>query len=75
MNINDGQMHKVLFSKGKLYLDGEQIAGEGIIPEKDILFQFKTNIVNRDSSVLEVNVHDKMVMQSVGPGQLGKRKI
>jgi hypothetical protein len=79
-NLNDGQTHKLLFSKGKLYLDGVQIAGEDILPGKDISFEFKTNVPvqeavkeevkEKDPSILEINVHDKVAGRSVGPGQL-----
>jgi cell division ATPase FtsA len=79
-NLNDGQTHKLLFSKGKLYLDGVQIAGEDILPGKDISFEFKTNVPTqevvkeevkeKDPSILEINVHDKVAGRSVGPGQL-----
>ena len=74
-NLNDGQSHKVVFSRGKLYLDGAQIGGEDIAPGKDIVFDFKTNPRNvepvqvKDPSLLEVNVHDSVVNKDVGPGQ------
>lgn len=79
-NLNDGQLHKVLFSKGKLFLDGNQIGGEDILPGKDIVFEFKTNIPQqeeqikeikevKDPSILEINVHDKIANKDVGPGQ------
>ena len=79
MNINNGN-HKILFSKGKLYLDGVQIAGEGIIPAKDILFEFKINkpeeskeevVISKDPSILEINVHDSIKGVDKGPGQRG----
>jgi hypothetical protein len=79
-NLNDGQLHKVLFSKGKLYLDGVQVGGEDIAPNKDITFEFKTNMPTtevvkditpiKDPSILEINVHDKVAGRAVGPGQL-----
>jgi len=78
-NLNDGQVHKVLFSKGKLYLDGVQIGGEDVAPGKDIGFEFRTNppvepikevTAAKDPSVLEINVHDKVAGRSVGPGQI-----
>lgn len=79
-NLNDGQLHKVLFSKGKLHLDGIQIGGEDIAPNKDITFEFKTNIPTtevvkdvisqKDPSMLEINVYDKVAGRAVGPGQL-----
>lgn len=74
VKLNDGQIHRILFSGGKLYLDGVQIAGEGISPQKDIVFEFNTNLVpesspKEDPSVLEVNVHDTVMGKAVGPGQ------
>lgn len=79
MKIQNGQ-NKILFSCGKLYLNGAQIAGEGIEPQKDVLFDFTVNIpeekveINtdpvKDSSVLEVNVFDAIKSQAVGPGQM-----
>lgn len=75
-NLNDGQLHKVLFSRGKLFLDGEQIGGEDIAPGKEVAFEFKTNVIpvepkkEKDPSILEINVHDKVAGRSVGPGQL-----
>ena len=69
-NINDGKIHNVLFSKGKLFLDDVQIAGEGLLPEKEITFQFKTNLIETPApEFLEVNVFDKVAGKSVGPGQ------
>lgn len=73
-NLNDGQLHKVIFSRGKLYLDGVQIGGDDVAPGKDIAFEFKTNVreveqVVKDPSILEVNVHDSVVNKDVGPGQ------
>jgi hypothetical protein len=69
--------HKILFSRGKLYLDGIQIAGEGILPDKEVTFDFQVNIpeemtreiVSQDPSVLEVNVHDSVSGKDLGPGQ------
>ena len=75
-NINDGAIHKVLFSKGKLYLDGNQIGGEDVNPDKDITFEFMTAakveepIKQKDNSVLEISVVDRVAGMSVGPGQL-----
>jgi len=78
MKITNGK-HRILFSKGKLYLDGIQIAGEGILPEKNVAFEFQVNKpeespetsqkVEKDPSVLEINVHESMALQSIGPGQ------
>lgn len=75
-NLTNGT-HKVLFSCGKLYLDGVQIAGEGINPPKDVVFEFQINKLetlkeeekSKDISVLEVNVHDSVAARGVGPGQ------
>lgn len=72
--------HKILFSKGKLYLDGKLIAGEGIIPEKDVTFEFvimpKTEEKKEeekpptsDPSVLQINVKDSVNSKDIGPGQ------
>jgi hypothetical protein len=75
MNIQNGT-HKILFSKGKLYLDGSQIAGDGILPEKDVVFEFQVNIPEtvvaapKDPSILEVNVHDSIATKALGPGQI-----
>ena len=78
MNINDGETHKILFTMGKLFLDGVQIAGEGFNPPKDIMFEFKVHNDQKpkeepkpqlDSSVLEIKVHENMAMTDVGPGQ------
>jgi hypothetical protein len=77
-NLNDGGIHKVLFSQGKLYLDGVQIGGEPLDPAKQISFEFKTNSSPgipeekplKDPSLLEINVFDKVAGKSVGPGQI-----
>lgn len=82
-NLNDGLAHKVVFSRGKLYLDGIQIGGEDVAPGKDISFEFNTKApepmpeVIRDTEYIEktpeflsINVHDKVAGKSVGPGQL-----
>lgn len=75
MKLNDGKVHKILFSMGKLYLDGEQIAGEGIEPQKDVVFEFQVNVPPVEekkeefSPILEINVHDSIKSRSVGPGQ------
>lgn len=70
MNIENGK-HKILFTKGKLYLDEVQIAGDGILPEKDVCFEFNVEKeeVIKDPSILEINVVDKMAFKDVGPGQ------
>lgn len=75
MKIDNGS-HKILFSRGNLYLDGVQIGGEGILPAKDILFEFNIdnkNIVNepveKDPSILEINVFDAIPAHDIGPGQ------
>lgn len=74
MNISNGK-HKILFSQGKLYLDGVQIAGEGIYPPKDVVFEFHTEKkedpipVQEDPSILSVNVHDSINATALGPGQ------
>ena len=68
-------MHKVLFSRGKLYLDGVQIAGEDNFPRKDVVFDFNINkpqepvITPKDPSILEINVHDSIKGKDLGPGQ------
>ncbi len=75
--LADGQTHKILFSNGKLYLDGVQLAGEGISPPKDVMFEFKVNTEPEDEPVeqlknpefLEINVAEDMNMRDVGPGQ------
>ena len=72
-NLSNGT-HKILFSMGKLYLDSVQIEVEGILPHKDVVFQFSVNkaeepITQKDPSVLEVNVHDSVAGADVGPGQ------
>ena len=74
--------HKILFSKGRLYLNGVQIAGIGITPDKDVLFEFavKEDIIHKkiegqvkekDPSILEVNVVDEVKSKDIGPGQRG----
>ena len=78
MKIDNGK-HKIRFSEGKLYLDEVQIAGEGITPPKDVVFEFnvdkpKEEAVsppdpNKDSSILEINVSDKIAQKDIGPGQ------
>lgn len=71
MNIENGK-HKILFTCGKLYLDDIQIAGEGILPQKDVCFEFtvgKNEEAQKDPSILEINVVDKMAFKDVGPGQ------
>ena len=77
MKINNGT-HKIFFSMGKLYLDGVQIAGEGILPLKDVMFEFQVNKpeeveiksnLKKDPSVLEINVFDEIPIKDVGPGQ------
>lgn len=71
MNIENGK-HKILFTCGKLYLDDVQIAGEGILPQKDVCVEFnveKKEEVQKDPSILEINVVDKMAFKDVGPGQ------
>jgi len=79
INLRDGETHKILFSSGKLYLDGVQIAGEGIVPSKDIMFEFKVNTKEEVkptepvevafNDTLEVKVHDAVNMVDLGPGQ------
>lgn len=78
MNKLENGSHKILFSKGKLYLDGNQIAGEGILPDKEVTFDFQVNkpeeiedekIIGHDPSILEVNVHDSVSGKDMGPGQ------
>lgn len=72
--------HKIVFSKGKLFLNDKQIAGEGISSEKEIVFTF---VINKPSKKIEelteiegnppflnISVHDSVVTQAVGPGQL-----
>ena len=72
--------HKILFSKGRLYLNDVQIAGIGITPEKDVLFEFavkgeiihnkvETPVKEKDPSILEINVVDEVKSKDVGPGQ------
>ena len=34
--------HKILFSRGRLYLNDVQIAGTGITPDKGCAFEFAT---------------------------------
>ena len=72
--------HKILFSRGKLYFDGTLIAGEGVTPEKDVLFEFavkgeivrnQIEILEKDPSVLEINVVDEVKSKDIGPGQRG----
>lgn len=71
MNINDGLEHTVLFRNGNLFLDNVQIGGDGINQGKDIIFKFKTDIPKpKDPSILEVNVHDSVAAQALGPGQV-----
>jgi len=78
MNKLTNTSHKILFSKGKLYLDSIQIAGEGITPDKEVTFDFQVNIpeeienskiISHDPSILEVNVHDSVSGKDLGPGQ------
>lgn len=63
--------HKILFKQGKLFLDGIQIAGEGIIPDKEVVFEFQINKPEEkgDDSILEVSVHDSIKSKDLGPGQ------
>ena len=69
--------HRIFFSCGKLYLDGFQIAGEGILPAKEVAFDFQVNRPEElikektfiDPSILEVNVHDSVSGKDLGPGQ------
>lgn len=80
MKLNDGQTHVILFSCGKLYLDGTQIAGEGIEPQKDVRFEFKVNTESNKEEpvsesgespeILSINVHDQVMGKGVGPGQV-----
>ena len=74
--------HKILFSRGRLYLNDVQIAGTGITPDKDVLFEFATKeeivhkkvetpVKEKDPSILEVNVVDSVNSKDVGPGQRG----
>ena len=72
--------HKILFSRGKLYFDGTLIAGEGVTPEKDVLFEFavkgeivrnQIEIPKKDPSILEINVVDEVRSKDIGPGQRG----
>lgn len=77
--LNDGQTHRILFTNGKLYLDGIQLAGDGISPAKDIIFEFKVGLEKQeeiprveqieDTSVLKINVHDSVNSKDIGPGQ------
>jgi hypothetical protein len=77
MNKLTNGNHRIFFSCGKLYLDGVQIAGEGILPAKEVAFDFQVNrpeevirdITPTDPSVLEVNVHDSVSGKDLGPGQ------
>lgn len=69
--------NRILFHNGKLFLNEVQIAGEGIFPQKDVVFEFEVNNpeekeveICKDPSILEVNVHDSVSSKSVGPGQL-----
>lgn len=73
MNISNGT-HKILFSKGNLYLDGIKIAGDDIFPQKDVIFQFNINKpeetkIIKDTSILEINVFDAIKGKDLGPGQ------
>ena len=74
--------HKILFSRGDLFLDGVKIAGNGITPEKDVLFEFAVKdriihkkieipVIQKDPSILEVCVFDSVNSKDVGPGQKG----
>jgi len=77
MNKLTNGSHKILFSRGKLYLDGIQIAGDGIFPDKEVAFEFQVNkpeeVIKeasfKDPSILEVNVHDSVSGKDLGPGQ------
>jgi len=74
MNTLNIGAHKIRFSKGKLFLDEVQIAGEGIIPDKEVVFEFHTEKKDegrepKDPSILEVNVHDSVTGKDKGPGQ------
>jgi len=77
MNKLTNGSHKILFSRGKLYLDGVQIAGDGIFPDKEVAFEFQVNkpeeVIKEasfnDPSILEVNVHDSVSGKDLGPGQ------
>lgn len=72
MKINDGA-HKILFRQGKLYLDGVQIAGEGVLPaNKEVTFDFQVGQpkpVEKNPSILEINVFDSIPARDLGPGQ------
>ena len=77
MKLQNG-VNKILFSCGKLYLNGVQIGGEGILPQKDILFEFqvkpeevKEEPVKEEEhpDILEVNVFDSIPAGDYGPGQ------
>ena len=86
MRLNDGKTHRILFSNDKLYLDGIQIAGEGMELSKDVLFEFEVNNSTeaiKDSSedllgthttipVGEVDVHDSIKGKDLGPVQSKK---
>ena len=82
MNLNDGKEHIVKFSKGNLYIDDKQVAGDGIVPAKDVVFKFRTNAVISAEPVvgdaefteenppdLSVNVNDTVAGADIGPGQ------
>jgi len=71
MKIDNGT-HRILFSNGKLYLDGVQIAGDGIAPQKDVVFEFEIKRPleePRNEEFLNVNVSDKISSKDIGPGQ------
>lgn len=74
IKLNDGETHKILFSCGKLYLDGKQIAGRGIHPSKDIMFEFKVSIEEKEgdtttqtqnTSMLDISTHDSIDMGDI----------
>ena len=81
MNTFINGTNRILFSNGKLFLNNIQIAGEGIVPQKDILFEFNINkpenIINispdpeESPPILEISVFDAIKGKSVGPGQIG----
>ena len=63
MKLNDGKLHKMVFTGGKLYIDG-------VACDREIAIWFQTyEDENPDPSVLSISVHDNLKTKDVGPGQ------
>lgn len=76
----ENNKYRILFSRGRLFLNDVQIAGIGITPEKDVLFEFavkgeivrnQVEIPQENPPVLKINVVDSVNSKDIGPGQKG----